>query len=248
MRTGGLDTRGVEGLLGTDWRQAWRELHCVRTEPVDVQVWDGRAREFAENAGVSAYADTFLAYLGLAPGQSVLDMGCGSGTLAIPLARLSHEVFAVDFSQGMLDALQRAAAREGLTTIRPALLDLNTPWSQWEAVGITEDCVDVVFASRSTMVEDIWAAFEKFERAARQKVAVTLVTEFSPRGTKRMGESIAGGLPYLPDFIYAVNVLLQMGRYPRLRYIDCDKTDEQGTLQLVRWAYISWDVQPGKEG
>ena len=246
MKTGG---HGVEDLLGTDWRQAWREHHEARREPVDVQVWDGRAREFAETAGSSAYAEVFLAYLGLDPGSSVLDMGCGSGTLAIPLARQGHEVFAVDFSRGMLDALQRAVEKEGLTTVRSVQLDLNAPWSEWEDRGITEDCVDVVLASRSTMVEDIGAAFEKFERAARQRVVVTLVTEFTPRGTKRMGERIDGDQPYIPDFIFAVNVLLQMGKYPSLRYIDCDKTDENGTLQFVRWAFISWDVEPReKEG
>lgn len=43
----------------------------------------------------------------------VLDLGCGDGRNAIPLARAGHRVTAVDRSRSALAALRRAAAREG---------------------------------------------------------------------------------------------------------------------------------------
>lgn len=43
----------------------------------------------------------------------VLDMGCGDGRNAIPLARAGHRVTAVDRSRWALTALRRAAVREG---------------------------------------------------------------------------------------------------------------------------------------
>jgi len=238
---------GVEELLGVDWRQAWRERERVRRLPDNVKVWDERADEFAMNAGASAYAGSFLDYLGLEPGLSVLDMGCGGGTLAIPLARQGHEVLAADFSSGMLNALQCAIQKEGLTGIRCVQLDFNAPWEQWEAAGLSEDCVDVALASRSTMVEDLGAALEKLERTASQRVAVTMATEYSPKGMKHLGERIEGGPPFLPDFFFAVNILLQKGRYPVLKYIDSQKPSKDGTVSLVRWAYVSWDVKDKKE-
>ena len=242
--TTNLAERGVATLLGIDWRQAWIELSRTRKEPDDAQYWDGRAREFSRHAGKSLYAGAFIDYLGLKPGLSVLDMGCGNGVLALPLARAGHDVLAVDFSRGMLDELKRVAEREGLDTIRCVQLDFNTPWSEWEAAGITEGCVDVAIASRSTITTDLWASFQGLERVARQSIAITIATEYTPLATKRMGESIDGGPPFIPDYIYAVNVLMQMGRYPSLRYIDSDKTDQYGRPQLVRWAYISWDAKP----
>ena len=39
----------------------------------------------------------------------VLDLGCGPGTLAIPLAGFAGEVVAVDVEPEMLDQLRRAA-------------------------------------------------------------------------------------------------------------------------------------------
>jgi len=238
------DARGIDDLLGIDWRKAWIERECTRSVPDNAQAWDKRAKDYSVSAGASSYVDSFISYLAPEQGVSILDMGSGSGTLALPLARRGHSVMAVDFSSGMLGVLREAAQAEALSSIRCVQLDFNAPWSDWEAAGITEDCVDIAIASRSTIVDDLWAAFEKLERAARTRVAVTLVTEYTPRHTKRMGAVIDGGPPYIPDYIYAVNVLLQMGRYPSVSYIDSDKTDERGTPRLIRWAFISWDVDP----
>lgn len=46
-------------------------------------------------------------------GARVLDLGCGDGRNAIPLARAGHRVTAVDRSRAALAALRRAALREG---------------------------------------------------------------------------------------------------------------------------------------
>ena len=238
------DTRGVDDLLGIDWRKAWIERECTRSVPDSAQAWDKRAKEYSVSAGASSYVDSFISCLAPEQGASILDMGSGSGTLALPLARRGYTVMAVDFSSGMLEVLREAARAEGLSSIRCVQLDFNAPWSDWEAAGITDNCVDIAVASRSAIVDDLWVALEKLERAARTKVAVTMVTEYSPRSTKRMGAVIDGGSPYIPDYIYAINVLLQMGRYPSVCYIDSDKTDEHGRTKLIRWAFISWDVRP----
>jgi len=239
------DDRGAEDLLGIDWRKAWLEYKYVRPISDDPQAWDKRAGDYARNSGISPYANTFINYLKPAQGASILDMGSGNGTLALPLAHRGHSVLAADFSPRMLEMLQETATREGLSAaIHCMLLDFNAGWSVWEAAGITENCVDIAIASRSTMVDDLWAAFEKLERAARLKVAVTVATEFSPRETRRMGAVVDGSPPYIPAYIYAVNILMQMGRHPSVRYIDSDKTDEHGTTRLIRWAFISWDVSP----
>jgi SAM-dependent methyltransferase len=223
---------------GFDWRMAWIEYNQTREAPDGVNSWDERAESFVRHARTSPYADTFIDLLALQPKQSILDVGCGGGTLAIPLAHAGHEVFAVDFSQGMLAALRQSAQQQELAGIRSALLDFNAPWEDWEAVGITENCVDIAVASRSTMVVDLEEAFTKLERAARTKVAITMATEFRPRRAKRINSEHVRNYP--PDFTFAINLLFQRGRYPELRFIDSYKPDEQGAPRLVRWAFISW--------
>jgi SAM-dependent methyltransferase len=49
------------------------------------------------------------------PGRTVLDLGCGSGDLAIALARRGHEVTGVDISPVAIDQARAKAAAAGLT-------------------------------------------------------------------------------------------------------------------------------------
>jgi hypothetical protein len=75
------------------------------------------------------------------------------------------------------------------------------------------------------MVTDLGIAFDKLERVARERVAVTMSTEFSPRGFKMLGGTIDGGPAggYVPDHILAMNILFFKGAYPELHYIDSYK-------------------------
>jgi SAM-dependent methyltransferase len=52
--------------------------------------------------------------LALAPGAAVLDLGCGPGRVAIPLARMGHRVVGLDAQAGYLARARAWAAREGV--------------------------------------------------------------------------------------------------------------------------------------
>ncbi len=56
--------------------------------------------------------------LGVAPGTRVLDLGCGDGTTAIPLAKLGAEVLGIDISSQLVAAGNRRAYEHGLTNCR----------------------------------------------------------------------------------------------------------------------------------
>jgi malonyl-CoA O-methyltransferase len=64
--------------------------------------------------------------LGDVRGRRVLDLGCGTGRHAVPLARAGAIVTAVDFSPGML-ARARARARAGSGRVRFLAADLRRP-------------------------------------------------------------------------------------------------------------------------
>jgi cyclopropane fatty-acyl-phospholipid synthase-like methyltransferase len=63
--------------------------------------------------------DRVIAALGLKPGQSVADIGAGTGYFSVRLARTSAapRVFAVDIEQSMVDYVRTRAKREGLSNI-----------------------------------------------------------------------------------------------------------------------------------
>jgi SAM-dependent methyltransferase len=64
---------------------------------------------------ISGGAEQFAASLQLAPGTTVLDVACGTGNVAIPLARLGAAVTGVDIATNLLAQARERAAAEGLT-------------------------------------------------------------------------------------------------------------------------------------
>ncbi|HXI82539.1 MAG TPA: class I SAM-dependent methyltransferase [Verrucomicrobiae bacterium] len=55
--------------------------------------------------------------LGITPSLRVLDLGCGDGTTAVPLARLGAEVVGIDIATNLVDAGNKRAAELGLTRL-----------------------------------------------------------------------------------------------------------------------------------
>ena len=51
------------------------------------------------------------------PDETVLDIGCGPGTFVIPLAQQCQAVYALDYSQGMLDMVQQYKEKHQLNNI-----------------------------------------------------------------------------------------------------------------------------------
>ena len=60
------------------------------------------------------------------PGETVFDMGCGTGTLAAEMATSGHKVIAADFSSGMLAKLRENMALRDIEVPNelPRLLEL----------------------------------------------------------------------------------------------------------------------------
>ena len=56
--------------------------------------------------------------LGMTPPVRVLDLGCGDGTTAIPIARLGAEVVGIDIARNLVEAGTRRAAKAGLDRLK----------------------------------------------------------------------------------------------------------------------------------
>ena len=56
--------------------------------------------------------------LGLTPPLRVLDLGCGDGTTAVPLAHLGAEVVGIDIARNLVDAGNKRAAEAGLNRLK----------------------------------------------------------------------------------------------------------------------------------
>ncbi len=76
------------------------------------EFFDSHAPHYMQNSftkNTLAEVDFLLEVLELAPGDSILDVGCGTGRHAIELAKRGYRVTGVDISTGMLAEAQKAA-------------------------------------------------------------------------------------------------------------------------------------------
>ena len=198
-----------------DWNAEWMRLSDRRGVVHDAAFWDRRARDFRGGDEESPYVAGFLKYMAVRSGESVLDVGCGSGALALPLARAGHDVVGLDFSAGMLDALRRRASADGLRNVHT----VQAAWDDdWRAAGV--GAADVVIASRSLDVRDLRAAFQKLQAFARRRVCVTLPADglFYPQLLAH--EAVGRACVRHGDQTTAASVLRQMGIEPDVRLLE----------------------------
>jgi SAM-dependent methyltransferase len=127
--------------------------------------WDGPSGElWAENAerfdaAVAAYREPLLAAIATAPGERVLDVGCGAGQLALDLAARGASVLAVDLSTRLLGvARERAGGAAGVEFVRA---DAQTHPFEPGAFDAVVSRTGVMF------FDDPPAAFAGFARALR---------------------------------------------------------------------------------
>lgn len=86
-----------------------------------------------------------IASLGVKPGMTVCDMGCGNGFYALQLARMvgpQGRVLAVDIQPEMLELLKKRSAKARVDNIEPILGALHDPKLPAGAVDLIL-CVDV---------------------------------------------------------------------------------------------------------
>lgn len=227
-----MDTRASKSPVEhIDWNEAWRtaqQNHSMRKHRSNMtEFWNMKATRYdrMENMGANRAAQV-IDRLKVDAETSIVDIGCGPGTLTIPMARVAGAVTAVDPAQAMLDRLREKAAAEGLSNI----LTINKKWEEVQ-LGTDIGPHDVVVASYSLIMEDIRAALSKMNAAARRGVCLFW---FAGRPTwghealwpKLFGETFVPG----PDYIYLVNVLYQMGIHPNIEVTQ--RTHEQRFLSM----------------
>ncbi len=75
--------------------------------------------DFTEIAALMRQSgDELVRSLGISPPCRVLDLGCGDGTTAVPLANLGADVLGIDIAKNLVEAGNRRAREKGLTRLK----------------------------------------------------------------------------------------------------------------------------------
>jgi len=118
--------------------------------------------------------------LGVTPSLRILDLGCGDGTTAVPLASLGANVLGIDIAGNLVEAGNRRAAEAGLHNLKFQEGDASN------LEGIVDDSFDLTVSVFGAMF-----APKPFE-VAKEMVRVT----------KRGGRIVMGNwIPNDPTFV-----------------------------------------------
>lgn len=133
------------------------------TDEMQALRWNKRSDDFAKDLSEerrqkkTAELFALLDEAGVSlKGATVLDIGCGPGSLSIPLAQAGAEVTSLDIASGMLDRLREKAKQEGL--------HINPIECSWWTADIDKlgfrNKFDLVIASMTPGIKDV----ETFDR------------------------------------------------------------------------------------
>jgi SAM-dependent methyltransferase len=146
----------------------------VRIEDAERWVFNRLASDYRARPGYPSELLDRLAELAGGPGRTAVDLGAGTGLVALPLAARGLEVTAVEPAEGMLRVLREAAA--------PRVVALH---AAAETTGLAAASADLAVLADSLHWVEPGAAGREIARIARPGAAVAIV-EAVPAGTAFM--------------------------------------------------------------
>lgn len=214
-------------LQSNDWNLEWNRVFKTRKKPGDAAYWDARARTFDSYTDPSDYRKAFISHADVRPGESVFDMGCGTGSICMEYARNGHEVLGADFSAGMLAEARRRTEKYRVQGVRFE----HMSWEDdWEEHRLLPGSFDVAIASRSIATADMAGALAKLSAVARRRCVITLSANGNPRIDTRALDACKIARCEVRDYQYALNILINAGYMPSLSYLTSTRTDSFESL------------------
>jgi len=145
--------------------------------------------------------------------DSVLDLGCGEGSITIPLAKKVKKVTAIDSSKKMLEILEKKCEKENIANVE--IIKQNLEDVTLEQVGKH----DIVLLSRSINgIYKIKETLTNINNIANKYVYITLFGPNSWKFEKGFYESINKELDEVrldfAPYSYLFNILVNMKIYP----------------------------------
>ena len=241
-----------------NWNELWKTMRSghyrrrAREEEEDpVSMWDKMAKQFNESMTQNRErAEKQIAKIVLNPEYTVLDIGAGTGRLAIPIAKQVKSVTVIDPSKGMLACLQENMEKEEVENITC----VNKGWEDVE-LGADIEPHDVVIASHSiTILFDIQEALAKMDASAKKYSYIfTFAGRWMDGGEEELWKAIYGErqrqrTQTWSDYIFLCNILHDIKIYANVEIMDSDYEQRYKSLDeaVTKWKEMR-DIPAEKE-
>jgi len=214
-----------------------------------LRYWDYLAQKNEDSIGsASEFPAQIISYLKqeqiIAQESTILDIGSGSGSFVLPLARNCAQVMALDMSTESIRLLEKQALAENLP-----IATVNTMWENFSA----DMRFDIVFSSMCPAISDP-ASLAKMESYSNKNCVLLTVGQGSSSLIRktirtRLTQEPLTGLS--PDVIYIFNYLYAQGNNPNLKFYPRTSRpkmtlEEAYEMYLVYFSIFGYIDKPAK--
>ena len=207
-----------------DWAYFWaKKLEAKKDRTKD---WNKAAPNFGKSAKKDDYHTKLIERIDVSENDTLLDLGCGEGSITIPLAKMAKSVTGVDSAYKMLEILNEKAKKDNIRNITTIEEDLTK---------ITIGNVgkhDIVVASRSLNgVLNITETIANINEIADKYVYITLFGPNNWKLEKEFYQSINKEYFEFPSHRYFFNILVDMGIYPNVENLNIGHEREYSNIE-----------------
>ena len=201
----------IENPNEVKWEKFWSE----RLEGKVNKNWDDAAPGFYKRTKKEDYQQALFDMLKLDENNTVLDVGCGEGSVTVPLAKRVKKVIGVDSSPKMLEYLEKRAADNNIGNIETILKPIEE--ITYDEIGD----VDVVVCSRSLNgIIPITDVLRELDKIANKYVFITIFGPENKKIEKDFDKELGIKTEDFPDYNYFFNILYNMGIYANIERFD----------------------------
>ncbi len=220
------------------WANAWAEYRQAgnkrRPDPKAwVEFWNHFSQSYAKHNDDNKQThqdiiDNLISQGAIQAGDTLLDIGCGPGTYALPLADRGVKVTGLDTAAQMLSTLQSKAAQADLSAM------ITTWQADWSDLP-EEPAYDVAYASKSPAIND-YNSLMKMTKVARKTCCLIGFAGKHDLELRRLLWEKLLNEPYPApsfDIIYPLNILYQEGYRPNLTFYSYSHAEQEPLAYLI---------------
>ncbi len=212
----------IENPNDVDWVKFWSEKLANKKD----KDWDKAAPGFYRRTKKEDYNDALFEKLILTDEYSVLDVGCGEGSVTIPIAKRVKKVIGVDSSPKMLEYLKKRADDNNIDNIETILKPIEE--ITYDEIGD----VDVVVCSRSLNgIIPIDKVLSELDKIANKYVFITIFGPENKKIEKDFDKELKIQTEDFPDYNYFFNILFNMGIYANIERFDLNNYREYDSIE-----------------
>ena len=207
-----------------DWDQLWTAKMDKKGDRG--KDWSKAAEKYSERASKDNYTEQLISKMILSKEDTLLDVGCGEGSVTIPLSKEVKSITAIDATDKMLEILDEKIKSEGIENIKTVKDDVNDV--NLEKYGK----FDVVLASRVVNgIKSPKNVFSNFNEMANKYVFITLFGPNNWKLEKDFHEYLSKEYNGAPSYTILLNLLAEIGIYANIINLDVGPVRTYKTIE-----------------